>query len=84
MSAEKTDNKAKFFIKDGDDYIPKRTRRVPEGYVRQVYTQCQCGGKLKPRGAADSVGRLSFKCSKCGRRKYQQLYKGKDGLAQCY
>lgn len=82
--AERIDNKTRFFIKDGDEYIPRRTRRVPEGYVRQQYTKCPCGGILRPKGALDSAGRISFKCNKCGKRISQQLYKGKNGLIECY
>jgi hypothetical protein len=74
------------FVKDGDDeYMPRRPmRRVGAGGPRVPHKQCDCGGKLKPRGSSGVAGRTSAKCNKCGRRVYTQHYKGKDGLVECY
>ena len=82
-SNEKTQ---KHFVKDGDDdYVPRRPiRRIPSGGPKQPHKQCECGGKLKPRGVVDGVGRTSAKCTKCGKRLYSQHYKGVAGLAECY
>lgn len=81
-SNEKTQ---KHFTKDGDDdYVPRKPLRRTSSGPKQPHKQCECGGKLKPRGATDTVGRTSVKCNKCSRRVYTQHYKGISGLAECY
>lgn len=73
------------FVKDGDDdYTPRRPIRRTSNALLQQHKQCECGGKLKPRGASDYTGHTSTKCNKCGRRVYVQHYKGVAGLAECY
>lgn len=73
------------FVKDGDDeYIPRRPIRRATNSPRVPHKQCDCGGKLKPRGSIGVAGRTSAKCNKCGRRVYTEHYKGKDGLVVCY
>ena len=86
MSNPNEQKTQRHFVKDGDDeYVPRRpVRRNTTGAPRQPHKQCECGGKLKPKGAADSVGRTSSKCNKCGKRVYQEHYKGAAGLAKCY
>ena len=76
----------KFFVKDGDDnYISRRPqRRMPSNKPKQIYTKCECSGKIKLYGATDANGRTSTKCNKCGKRVYIQHYKGKAGLVRCY
>lgn len=78
----------KYFVKDGDDeYVPRRQqRRYPSNNStpKAVFKKCECGGKLKPRGSIGAEGRVSAKCNKCGRRTYNKVYKGREGLAHCY
>lgn len=75
------------FVKDGDEAynVRRPIRRAPSiGSSIQPHKTCECGGKLKPRGATGICGFTSAKCNKCGIRIYSKNYKGKDGLAECY
>lgn len=77
----------RYFVKDGDDYVPRRPPRRHNNNqhaIRITYKKCECGGKFKPRGAISADGRLSSKCTKCGKRTYTKNYRGRDGLARCY
>lgn len=81
----------KHFVKDGDDaYVrrpPRRQAFNTSGLSRpkrQPFTLCECGGKMKPRGAMGTAGKTTTKCTKCGRRVYTEHYSGKAGLAVCY
>jgi len=71
----------KNFIKDSDEYMPRQKRVFP---AKQQHKQCECGGKLKARGATGCAGHISFKCNKCGKRMHVQYYKGVSGLEKCY
>jgi len=73
------------FVKDGDDeYIPRRPIRRTSNTPRVPYKNCECGGRLKPRGAIGVAGHTSAKCNKCGKRVFTQHYKGASGLVVCY
>lgn len=74
----------KHFVKDGDDdYMPRRPIRRISGMPSQPYKKCECGGKLRPRGALNAIGHSSVKCNKCGKRVHTQHYKGILGLVEC-
>lgn len=73
------------FVKDGDDeFVPRRPARRVGNAPRTPHKNCECGGKLKPRGAIGVAGQTSTKCNKCGNRAYTQHYKGANGLVECY
>ena len=76
----------RYVVKDGDDeYIGRKQPRRQSLMPKPPNKKCDCGrGKLKAKGATDSAGRLSSKCTKCGKRVYIRTYRGKDGLMQCY
>ena len=76
----------KNFVKDGDDYIPRRPVRRPlvPGAPRIIHKKCECGGKLKLKGSLGTSGHTSAKCSKCGKRSYTRTYRGRTGLVRCY
>lgn len=85
MSNPNEQKTQRHFVKDGDDeYMPRRPAKRLTNAPRQPHKTCECGGRLKPRGATGSTGRISAKCNKCGERVHTQHYKGASGLAECY
>lgn len=88
MSNLSTDKTQRHFVKDGDDhYSAKRPikRTLPGSSMpKPSHKKCECGGKLKPRGAVGCNGQTSIKCTKCSRRTYTMHYKGLLGLAECF
>ena len=75
------------FTKDGDDYIPRRPPFKKSSFgssSKPAIKNCECGGKLKAKGATGVCGLVSSKCNKCGERVYSKTYKGVNGLVRCY
>lgn len=81
-------SKTQRFTKDDDDEkIPRRPFKRAIGSVskpKPIYTKCQCGGNMKPRGSIGTCGLTSARCTGCGRREYTKHYKGRAGLVECY
>jgi hypothetical protein len=75
----------RFFVKDGDDYVPRRPKPMPNpGATKMPRKRCECGGKLVPKGSIGIAGKISSRCNKCGKRKYTTKYRGVEGLEICY
>jgi hypothetical protein len=71
--------------------MDRRDKRVFKSRIKKTKRRpkpdkyCQCGNGMRCRGASDTVGSISWKCSKCGKTVWERsIFKASDSVVPIY